>query len=68
MLQNEYSTWIVKDKHSKAYASLQGDIGERMATILGIGKAETRAEVPGVSCARTSQPRSARARLTSAKA
>ena len=22
VLQNEYSTWIVKDKHSKAYASL----------------------------------------------
>jgi hypothetical protein len=41
VLQNEYSTWIVKDKHSKAYASLQGNIGERMATILGIGKAES---------------------------
>ncbi|MFY9803444.1 MAG: multiheme c-type cytochrome [Candidatus Acidiferrales bacterium] len=41
VLQNEYSIWIVKDKHSKAYASLQGDIGERMAAILGIGKAET---------------------------
>ena len=41
VLQNEYSTWIVKDKHSKAYTSLQGDVGERMAAILGIGKAET---------------------------
>jgi hypothetical protein len=41
VLQNEYSTWIVKDKHSKAYASLQGNLGERMATILGIGKAES---------------------------
>jgi hypothetical protein len=41
VLQNEYSIWIVKDKHSKAYASLQGNIGERMATILGIGKAES---------------------------
>ncbi len=41
MLQNEYSTWIVKDKHSKAYASLQGNVGERMAAILGIGKAES---------------------------
>jgi hypothetical protein len=41
VLQNEYSTWIVKDKHSKAYASLQGNIGERMAAILGIGKAES---------------------------
>src|ERR1700689_4482719 len=41
VLQNEYSTWIVKDKHSKAYASLQGNLGEHMATILGIGKAES---------------------------
>jgi hypothetical protein len=41
VLQNEYGTWIVKDKHSKAYASLQGNVGERMATILGIGKAES---------------------------
>jgi hypothetical protein len=44
VLQNEYSTWIVKDKHSKAYASLKGDTGERMATILGLGKAETSAK------------------------
>jgi hypothetical protein len=41
VLQNEYSTWIVKDKHSKAYASLQGNVGERMAAILGIGRAES---------------------------
>src|SRR5580704_174171 len=41
VLQNEYSTWIVKDKHSKAYASLKGTVGERMAAILGVGKAET---------------------------
>jgi hypothetical protein len=41
VLQNEYSTWIVKDKHSKAYASLKGAIGERMAAILGVGKAES---------------------------
>jgi hypothetical protein len=41
VLQNEYSTWIVKDKHSKAYASLKGTVGERMAAILGVGKAES---------------------------
>ncbi len=41
VLQNEYSTWIVKDKHSKAYAALTGPIGERIATILNLGKAET---------------------------
>jgi hypothetical protein len=41
ILQNEYSTWIIKDKHSKAYQALTGDIGERMAGILKLGsKAE----------------------------
>src|SRR6202163_1676140 len=41
ILQNEYSTWIIKDKHSKAYQALTGDIGERMAQILKLGsKAE----------------------------
>ena len=38
--QNEYSVWIVRDKHSKAYQALTGMVGERMATILNIGKAE----------------------------
>ncbi|MGD0543240.1 MAG: multiheme c-type cytochrome [Candidatus Acidiferrales bacterium] len=41
VLQNEYSIWIVKDKHSKAYAALTGPIGERMAKILSLGSAET---------------------------
>jgi hypothetical protein len=34
VLQNEYSTWIVKDKHSHAYQALTGNIGERIARIL----------------------------------
>jgi cytochrome c554/c'-like protein len=38
--QNEYSVWIVRDKHSKAYAALTGKLGERMGAILGIGKSE----------------------------
>jgi hypothetical protein len=41
VLQNEYSIWIIKDKHSKAYAALHGPIGERMAKILSLGSAET---------------------------
>ena len=41
VIQNEYSTWIVKDKHSKAYAALTGATGERMAAILGMKKAES---------------------------
>lgn len=41
ILQNEYSTWILQDKHSRAYQALAGDIGERMARILKLGsKAE----------------------------
>lgn len=37
ILQNEYSTWIVKDKHSRAYQALTGEVGERMARILKLG-------------------------------
>ena len=37
ILQNEYSTWILQDKHSKAYQALTGDVGERMARILKLG-------------------------------
>src|SRR6266481_410278 len=41
ILQTEYTTWILKDKHSRAYQALTGDIGERMARILKLGaKAE----------------------------
>jgi len=42
ILQNEYSTWILQDKHSRAYQALTGDIGERMAHIL---KLDAKAEV-----------------------
>src|SRR6266581_4210624 len=41
ILQNEYSTWIIRDKHSRAYQALLGDVGEHMALILKLGaKAE----------------------------
>jgi hypothetical protein len=41
ILQNEYSTWIIQDKHSRAYQALTGDVGQRMARILKLGaKAE----------------------------
>lgn len=41
ILQNEYSIWILQDKHSRAYQALTGDVGERMARILKLGaKAE----------------------------
>src|SRR5262249_56994112 len=37
ILQNEYSTWILKDKHARAYQALTGEAGERMARILKLG-------------------------------
>src|SRR5712675_1118476 len=37
ILQNEYSTWIIQDKHSRAYQALTGDVAERMARILKLG-------------------------------
>ena len=41
ILQNEYSTWILQDKHSRAYQALTGDLGQRMVRILKLGaKAE----------------------------
>jgi hypothetical protein len=38
ILQNEYSTWIIQDKHSRAYQALTGELAERMARILKLGK------------------------------
>jgi hypothetical protein len=41
ILQNEYSTWIIQDKHSRAYQALNDDVGQRMGRILKLGaKAE----------------------------
>jgi hypothetical protein len=37
ILMTEYTTWILKDKHSRAYQVLTGDVGERMARILRLG-------------------------------
>jgi len=34
--QNEYSTWVTQDKHSRAYAMLSGPVATRMAKILGL--------------------------------
>jgi hypothetical protein len=40
IFQDEYSIWVVKDKHAKAYEVLTGPVGERMGRILGLGKSE----------------------------
>src|SRR5579859_93985 len=39
--QNEYSTWVVKDKHAHAFAVLANPVATRMAEILRIDKADT---------------------------
>jgi len=49
ILQNEYSMWIIKDKHSRAYQALTGDVGERMARILKLGAKAEEAPSVGVS-------------------
>jgi hypothetical protein len=40
IFQNEYSIWVVQDKHARAYDALTGPVGERMGRILGLGKSE----------------------------
>src|SRR5260370_15720872 len=44
IFQNEYSIWVVKDKHAKAYEALTGQVGERIGRILGVGKSEQAAK------------------------
>jgi hypothetical protein len=39
--QNEYSTWVTQDKHSRAYAMLSRAVAVRMAKILGLPAANT---------------------------
>lgn len=39
--QNEYSTWVTQDKHSRAYTMLSGPVATRMAKILGLPAATT---------------------------
>jgi hypothetical protein len=40
VLQNEYSTWVVRDRHAKAFEVLSGAVAQRMARILKLSKAE----------------------------
>ncbi len=41
VLQNEYSTWVVKDKHARAHEVLSNPVATRMAKILNIADAST---------------------------
>lgn len=41
VLQNEYSTWVVRDKHAHAYEVLSNPVAGRMAKILELQSADT---------------------------
>lgn len=41
ILQTEYSTWIVQDKHARATDVLTNAVSVRMAKLLGIGRPDT---------------------------
>ena len=36
VLQNEYSTWVVQDKHSRSFTVLSNPVSKRIARILGL--------------------------------
>lgn len=38
--QDEYRTWLKKDRHAKAYDVLGGDLGKTIARTLGLGNAQ----------------------------
>lgn len=40
-MQNEYSTWVVRDKHAHAFTVLSNPVATRMAKIMGLPKADT---------------------------
>ena len=62
--QNEYSIWVVQDKHAKAYMALTTPVGERIGRNLGIGKSEEARQMPGLPCPRRRRLSSAPRRLS----
>jgi len=63
--QNEYSTWVVKDKHAHAFEVLTNPVATRMARILGpdkLGSAKAETAPKCLACHALSVPESDRAR------
>jgi hypothetical protein len=58
--QNEYSTWVVKDKHAHAFAVLTNPVATRMAKILAIEKPDSAPKC--LTCHALSVPEADRAR------
>jgi len=63
--QNEYSTWVVRDKHARAFAVLSNPVAARMAKILGpdkLGSAKADTAPRCLACHALSVPDADRAR------
>ena len=41
VLQNEYGTWVLRDRHAKAYSGLATPLAMRMAKLVGLANATT---------------------------
>ena len=41
VLQNEYSTWVVRDKHAHAFVNLTNPVGTRIAKLMGLPSPDT---------------------------
>ena len=57
--QNEYSTWVTQDKHSRAYEALSNPVAVRMAKILGLPAANSAEKC--LACHAIDAPQSAHA-------
>lgn len=63
--QNEYSTWVIQDKHAHAFAVLTNPVAVRMAKILGpdkLGSAQAETAPKCLACHALSVPEADRAR------
>ncbi len=65
ILQTEYTTWVVQDKHARATEVLNNSVSLRMAKILGIGRPDT--EHKCLACHALDAPAQQRARSYAAE-
>ena len=65
ILQTEYTTWVVQDKHANATAVLNNPVSLRMAKILGIGRPD--AEQKCLTCHALDAPAEQRAKSYTAE-
>ena len=58
--QNEYSTWVVKDKHSRAFAVLSNDVAKRISRLMSLKEPDKEPRCLG--CHSLNPPEAQRAR------